>query len=49
MTALSSSESRVLAHHVREACMEVFPTETIASNAVERTEQWRQQFLEGLD
>ena len=31
MTRLSVADAQVLAHHVREAYMEVFPTETIAS------------------
>jgi len=31
MSTLSSAEARVLAHHVREAYMEVFPTDTIES------------------
>ncbi len=31
MSTLSSAQTRMLAHHVREAYMEVFPTETIES------------------
>ena len=29
--------------------MEVFPTKTIASNEVERTQQWRHELPEGLN